>query len=68
MWTQEARTKAFWVKILRVDLSNHKIWVERMEEDSYRKYVGGVLMATKLVYDIMPKKVVGNLLNELLEV
>ena len=49
--------QAYWGKILHVDLTSQKIWVEHKDEEFYKKYIGGVLMATKLVYDNMPKGV-----------
>jgi aldehyde:ferredoxin oxidoreductase len=38
-------------KILRVDLSERKTWVEELDEATYRKYVGGVTLGSKYLYE-----------------
>ena len=45
----------FMGKILRVDLPSGKISEEVLREDLARKYVGGVGIATKYLYDEVPK-------------
>jgi aldehyde:ferredoxin oxidoreductase len=47
----------FMGKILRVDLSAKKVWDEPIAEDEARKYLGGAGLATKYLYDEMPKDV-----------
>jgi aldehyde:ferredoxin oxidoreductase len=47
----------FMGKILRVDLSMKKVWDEPIAEDEARKYLGGAGLATKYLYDEMPKDV-----------
>ena len=42
-------------KILRVDLSEGKISEEEIGEDLARRYIGGVGIATKYLYDEVPK-------------
>ena len=42
-------------KILRVDLKEKKLWDESIDEEFARKYIGGVGIATKLLYDEVPK-------------
>jgi len=42
-------------KILRVDLSEGKISEEEIQEDMARRYIGGVGIATKYLYDEVPK-------------
>ncbi len=42
-------------KILRVDLSERKIWEEDIREDWARKYLGGAGLATRHLYDEVPK-------------
>lgn len=41
----------YWGKILRVDLSEGRIWVEGFDEAFARKWLGGVGFATKIVAD-----------------
>ncbi len=38
-------------KILRVDLSERKTWAEELDEATYRKYVGGVTLGSKYLYE-----------------
>jgi aldehyde:ferredoxin oxidoreductase len=38
-------------KILHIDLSTRKTWVEEKSEDFYKKYIGGVSMATRLCWE-----------------
>jgi aldehyde:ferredoxin oxidoreductase len=38
-------------KILRVDLSEKKTWVDELDESTYRKYVGGVTLGSKYLYE-----------------
>ena len=38
-------------KILRVDLSERKTWKEELDEATYRKYVGGVALGSKYLYE-----------------
>ena len=38
-------------KILRVDLSERKAWKEEVDEATYRKYVGGVALGSKYLYE-----------------
>lgn len=45
----------FMGKILRVDLSEGKIWDEDVQEDLVRKFIGGIGIATKYLYDEVPK-------------
>jgi aldehyde:ferredoxin oxidoreductase len=42
-------------KILRVDLSSGKITEEELREDTTKKYIGGVGIATRYLYDEVPK-------------
>ena len=41
-------------KILRVDLSNENTITENFDEKTYRKYVGGVGIGIKILYDEVP--------------
>ena len=41
----------YWGKILRVDLSKEKIKVETFDDSFARKYLGGVCLAARLIYD-----------------
>ena len=38
-------------KILHIDLSNQKSWVETKPEPWYQTYIGGVSMATRLCWE-----------------
>jgi aldehyde:ferredoxin oxidoreductase len=38
-------------KILRIDLSEKKTWKEELDEATYRKYVGGVTLGSKYLYE-----------------
>jgi len=49
--------ESFFGKILHIDLTNRKSWVEDVNEDYLKKYIGGVGLATRLVYDNTPKGV-----------
>ena len=40
-------------KILRVDLSNSKIWDEELSDDLINNYVGGAGINAKLFYDLV---------------
>jgi len=42
-------------KILRVDLSSGKITEEELREDTTKKYIGGVGIATRYLYDEAPR-------------
>jgi aldehyde:ferredoxin oxidoreductase len=41
-------------KILHVDLSTRKSWVQEVDADFLKKYIGGVGLATRLAYDNIP--------------
>jgi aldehyde:ferredoxin oxidoreductase len=41
-------------RILRVDLTNKKTWVEVFEEDVLRKFIGGSGLAAKIIADEVP--------------
>ena len=45
----------FMGKILRVDLTEKRLWDESIDEEFARKYIGGVGFATKILYDEVPK-------------
>jgi len=38
-------------KILHIDLSNHKTWIEEKPESWYKIYIGGVAMASRLCWE-----------------
>ena len=38
-------------KLLHIDLTDRKTWVEGKSEDFYKKYIGGVSMATRLCWE-----------------
>ncbi len=38
-------------KILRVDLSSEKIWIDEVDEETLKKFIGGVGLAAKIIYD-----------------
>lgn len=45
----------YWGKILWVDLSNERTIVETVDNDMLRKYLGGVGLASKIVYENVTK-------------
>ncbi len=47
----------FMGKILRVDLKEGKLWDEALSKDVTRKYIGGVGLATRYLYDEVPQGV-----------
>ncbi|MBC7254494.1 MAG: aldehyde ferredoxin oxidoreductase family protein [Chloroflexi bacterium] len=46
---------AYTGKILHIDVTNRKTFVQRVGPDFLKKYLGGVGLATRLVYDNTPK-------------
>ncbi len=38
-------------KILRVDLSERKTWIDELDESTCRKYMGGVSLGSKYLYE-----------------
>lgn len=44
-------------KILRVDLSQKRIWVESLEDKSLQKWVGGAGLGVKYLYAEVPPRV-----------
>jgi aldehyde:ferredoxin oxidoreductase len=50
-------TKAYMGKLLRVDLSNGTITEEALREDWVRQFIGGAGLATRYLYDEVPKGV-----------
>ncbi len=44
-------------KILRVDLTNERIWTEEITEDTARKYLGGTGLGAKILYEEVPPNV-----------
>jgi aldehyde:ferredoxin oxidoreductase len=44
-------------KILRVNLSNGKIWTEQPSDKEYREYLGGVGLGAKIIYEEVPPQV-----------
>lgn len=47
----------FMGQILRVDLSEKKAWSEKPDEEIYRKYIGGVSLGAKYLYEEVPPHV-----------
>ena len=45
----------YWGKVLRVDLTNEKITEQQFSEEDARKWIGGVGLATKIIYDEVPE-------------
>ena len=41
-------------KFLRVDLTSDRIWSEQVDEETYRKYLGGTGYGTKVLYEEVP--------------
>jgi aldehyde:ferredoxin oxidoreductase len=44
-------------EILRVDLSANKTWTEQLDESTVKKWIGGVALGTKFLYDEVPPEV-----------
>src|SRR5215813_6613762 len=44
-------------QILRVDLTNERIWTQPLSPQEYRQYLGGVGIGTKILYEEVPPKV-----------
>ncbi len=49
------KSKGYWGKILRVDLTNEEITTEEISDEMAEKWIGGVGLATKIVYDEVPE-------------
>ncbi len=47
--------ESFFGKILHIDLTNRKSWVQDVSEDYLKKYIGGVSLATRLAYENTPR-------------
>ncbi|MFX1485700.1 MAG: aldehyde ferredoxin oxidoreductase family protein [Promethearchaeota archaeon] len=45
----------YWGKILRIDLTNEKITHQTLKDEMARNYIGGVGLATRILYDEIPK-------------
>lgn len=48
-------TGSYWGKILRVDLNAGKTKIEKTNDETAKKWLGGVGLASKIVYDEVPK-------------
>ncbi len=46
--------KGTYGNILRIDLSKEKFWIESVEEEIYRQYLGGKGLASHLLYTLNP--------------
>ena len=44
-------------KFMRVDLTNGRIWSEQVDEETYRKYLGGTGYGAKGLYEEVPPEV-----------
>ncbi|MHB9033702.1 MAG: aldehyde ferredoxin oxidoreductase family protein [Anaerolineae bacterium] len=44
-------------KILHVDVTSHTSWVEEKDAEFYKKYVGGIGLAVRLLYENTPAKI-----------
>lgn len=50
----EERQESYGSKYLRVDLTSGRIWSEQLDEETYRKYVGGTGYGVKVLYEEVP--------------
>ena len=50
----EERQKSYGGKFLRVDLTSGRIWPEQLDEEIYRKHLGGTGYGAKVLYDEVP--------------
>ena len=48
---------SYWGKVLWVDLTKKKTWDEKIEEETYREYLGGYGLALKLTFEKQSKGV-----------
>ena len=44
-------------QILRVDLTNERIWTQPLSPQDYRQYLGGVGIGAKILYEEVPPDV-----------
>ena len=42
----------YWRKILHINLSDGRVWVQTPDEDLYRKYIGGSGIGARFLYDL----------------
>lgn len=42
----------YWRKILRINLSDGRVWEQTPDEDLYRKYIGGSGIGARFLYDL----------------
>ena len=49
-------SKGYLGKILWVNLSDETFKEEKLSEETYRQYIGGIGLAVKLIYENMPSK------------
>lgn len=45
----------YWERILRVDLTQRRSWVERREARALQPYLGGIGLGARLLYDYLPR-------------
>ena len=50
----ESRQKSYRGRFLRLDLTSGRIWTEEVEEETYRKYLGGTGYGAKVLYEEVP--------------
>ena len=50
----ESRQESYRGRFLRLDLTNGRIWTEEVEEETYRKYLGGTGYGAKVLYEEVP--------------
>ncbi len=46
--------KGWWGRILRIDLSRRKNWIQKLDPSIYQGYVGGRGLAVKILWDELP--------------
>lgn len=49
--TPQTGLNGYWLKLLRVDLTRGKVSSEQLDTETMRQYIGGIGLATKLIYD-----------------
>lgn len=47
----------YWQRLLRVDLTNRKTWVEPIDEKHLKQFIGGAGLASKVLLDEVPEKI-----------
>jgi len=50
-------SNGYWQRLLRVDLTARKSWVESIDEKDLKQFIGGAGLASKILLDEVPGKI-----------